>query len=138
MMNLNVSNVNKICTDISITLQESLDNKNNTRFNVRFGSLTGSKLLTGRGPNVEIIMETAGDIETNIESEFLSAGINQTLHKIYIDIKCHINLFTAYKDTKEDVSVQVLLAEAVIVGNIPDSYYNFNGITAEDTMNMMQ
>lgn len=138
MMNLNVSNVNKICTDISILLQESLDNKNNTRFNVRLGSLTGSKLLIGRGPNVEIIMETAGDIETNIESEFLSAGINQTLHKIYIDIRCHINLLTAYKDTKEEVSVQVLLAEAVIVGNIPDAYYNFNGITPDDTMNMMQ
>lgn len=137
MMNLNVTNVNKICTDISILLQESLDNKNNTRFNVKLGSLTGSKLLIGRGPNVEIIMETAGDIETNIKSEFLSAGINQTLHKIYIDIKCNINLLTAYKDTKEEVNVQVLLAEAVIVGNIPESYYNFNGITADDTMNMM-
>ena len=136
-MNLNVTNVNKICTDISILLQESLDNKNNTRFNVKLGSLTGSKLLIGRGPNVEIIMETAGDIETNIKSEFLSAGINQTLHKIYIDIKCNINLLTAYKDTKEEVNVQVLLAEAVIVGNIPESYYNFNGITADDTMNMM-
>ncbi len=138
MMNLNVTNVNKICTDISILLQESLDNKNNTRFNVRLGSLTGSKLLIGRGPNVEIIMETAGDIETNIESEFLSAGINQTLHKIYIDIRCHINLLTAYKDTKEEISVQVLLAEAVIVGNIPDAYYNFNNMPAEETLNMMQ
>ncbi len=137
MMNLNVANVNNICTDISIFLQESLDNKNNTRFNVRLGSLTGSKFLTGRGPNVEIIMETAGDIETNIESEFLTAGINQTLHKIYIDIKCNINLFTAYKNTKEEVVVQVLLAEAVIVGNIPNSYYNFDGITTEDTINMI-
>lgn len=138
MMNLNVANVNNICTDIAILLQQSLDDKNNTKFNIKLGSLTGSKLLMGRGPNVEIIMETAGNIETNIKSEFISAGINQTLHKIYIDIKCNINLLSAYKDTKEEVSVQVLLAEAVIVGNIPESYYNFNNMPAEETLNMMQ
>ena len=50
---------------------------------------------------------------------------------------CHISILTPYKDTTEDVSMQVLLAEAVIVGNIPDNYYNFNGVTESDTLNVI-
>lgn len=87
---------------------------------------------------MEIIIETAGDIETNIKSEFSSAGINQTLHRIYIEINCHVGILTVYKNADEDISTQVLLAEAVIVGNIPDSYYNLNGVSSGDTMNVME
>lgn len=87
---------------------------------------------------MEIIIETAGDIETNIKSEFSDAGINQTLHRIYIEVNCHVGILTAYKNTDEEINTQVLLAEAVIVGNIPDSYYNLNGLSQSDTMNMME
>lgn len=87
---------------------------------------------------MEIIIETAGDIETNIKSEFSDAGINQTLHRIYIEVSCHVGILTAYKNTDEEINTQVLLAEAVIVGNIPDSYYNLNGLSQSDTMNMME
>lgn len=138
LLKLNVINVNKVCTDIGLNVQESLNERLKSNFNIKLGTLTGNRFFSGKGPNIEIKMETVGDVETNIKSEFSSAGINQTLHKIYIDIICHISILTPYKDTAEDINLQVLLAEAVIVGNIPDNYYNFNGVTESDTLNVVK
>ncbi len=138
LMKLNVINVNKICTDIGLKVQENLNNSLSSSFKIRLGSLTGNRILAGKGPNIEIDMETVGDIQTNIKSEFSSQGINQTLHRIYIDINCSISILTPYKDTEEKINLQVLLAEAVIVGNIPDTYYNLNGMSQGDTLNVLE
>ena len=50
------------------------------------------KLLSGRGPGVKIRISTVGDVETNLKSEFTAQGINQTLHRIYLEAKCNINV----------------------------------------------
>lgn len=55
--------------------------KSNSSFSISLGSLTGNKILISKGPKVDIQMETIGDIETNIQSEFKEAGINQTIHR---------------------------------------------------------
>ncbi len=137
LLKLDIVNVNKICTDIGLNVQKSLNDRLKSSFNVRLGTLTANRFLAGKGPTIEIKMETVGDIETNIKSEFLSAGINQTLHKIYIDINCNINILTPYKDTSEKVTMRVLLAEAVIVGNIPETYYDLDGLNQSDSLNMI-
>ena len=137
LLKLDVLNVNKICTDIGLNVQNSLNERLKSDFNISLGSLTGNRFFAGKGPGIKIKMETVGDIETNIKSEFSSAGINQTLHKIYIDIVCHVSILTPYKDTNEDVSLNVLLAEAVIVGNIPETYYDLDGLNQGDSLNMI-
>ncbi len=137
LMKMNVINVNKVCSKIALQIQQKLSQNDNCTFDIRLGSFTGSKLLSGRGPNIEIKLMTAGDIQTSINSDFTSAGINQTLHKIYIDVDCNISILTPYKDTDEQVSTQVLLAEAVIVGNIPESYYNLEGLKDGDELNLI-
>ncbi len=137
LMKLDVVNINKICSSIALELQEELDKAENTNFDLRLGTITGNKFFIGKGPNIRLTMVTVGNIETNIKSEFSDAGINQTLHRIYIDITCHISILTPYKDSDEDVNTQVLLAEAVIVGNIPETYYNLNGMSEGDTLNVL-
>lgn len=47
-----------------------------------------------------------------------------------------MSVITPYKDTDEEVSSEVLLAEAVIVGDIPETYYNLKGLSEDDTMNL--
>ena len=137
LLKLNVINVNKISTDIALNVQESLNDRLKSSFDIRLGTLTANRFFAGKGPVIEIKMETVGDIQTNIKSEFTSAGINQTLHKIFIDITCDINILTPYKDTNEKVNIQVLLAEAVIVGNIPETYYDLDGLNQSDSLNMI-
>lgn len=96
-------------------------------------------MLSGRGPGVKIRISSIGNIETNLNSEFTSQGINQTLHRIYVDISCNVKVLTPFKDIERKITNKVLLAENVIVGNIPDSYYNLEGLNGtSDALEMVE
>lgn len=96
-------------------------------------------MLSGRGPGVKIRISSIGNIETNLNSEFTSQGINQTLHRIYVDISCNVKVLTPFKDIERKITNKVLLAENVIVGNIPDTYYNLEGLNGRsDALEMVE
>lgn len=96
-------------------------------------------MLSGRGPGVKIRISSIGNIETDLESEFTSQGINQTLHRIYVDISCNVKVLTPFKDIERKITNKVLLAENVIVGNIPDTYYNLEGLNGtSDALEMVE
>lgn len=104
-----------------------------------FGSFTGFKLLAGRGPGVKITISTIGDVETDLRSEFISQGINQTLHRVYLQVKCNVNILTPFDNISQEITNQVLLMENVIVGNIPNTYYNLEGINgSNDAMEVIE
>ena len=54
-------------------------------------------------------------------------------------MKCKVNILTPFKDIEKDITNQVLLSENVIVGRIPETYYNLNGInSSQDAMELIQ
>lgn len=83
-------------------------------------------------------MEIAGDLETDLRSEFTSSGINQTLHRIYLEIKCNVVILTPVETIEEQIVNQVLLAEGVIVGEVPNSYYNLEGINSSNAIDIIE
>lgn len=89
-------------------------------------------------PNIKIAMERSGRIETQINSEFTAVGINQTLHRIYLDLSCSIGVLTPFKTITKSVSSKVLLTETVIVGEVPSTYYNYDNLGFEDVLNTIQ
>lgn len=138
MISANIIPINEIISDIAIKIQEELNNTKNDKINIRLGTFTGSKLLSGRGPNVEVKLSTIGNLDTDLRSEFISAGINQTVHKIYLQVECNVIILTPFNTMEEKVTNQVLLAEAVIVGTTPNTYYNFDGVTKNNLLEVMQ
>ena len=102
------------------------------------GSFTGFKLLSGKGPGVPIRISSIGNVETDLRSEFTSQGINQTLHRVYLQIECEVSILTPYKDITEKITNQVLIAENVIVGKIPNTYYNLEGISGSDVIEVIE
>lgn len=72
LISANVIPVNEIISDVAVKIQEELNNTNDGKFYIRLGSLTGTKILSGRGPNIEIKMSTVGNVETDLRSEFIS------------------------------------------------------------------
>lgn len=77
---------------------------------------------------VKIAISSVGDVETDLKSEFTAQGINQTLHRVYLQVKCHVNILTPFDNISQDITNQVLLMENVIVGTIPNTYYNLEGM----------
>ena len=65
-------------------------------------------------------------METNLKSEFESKGINQTLHRMYLELECRIIILTPYETIEEEITNQLLLAEAVIIGTTPDTFFDLS------------
>ena len=64
MISANVVNVNEIISEISLKIQKELDKGENRNFKIRMGSFTGSRLLSGKGPDISIQMDSIGNIDT--------------------------------------------------------------------------
>ena len=81
---------------------------------------------------------TDGNVLTDLKSEFTEAGINQTLHRVYLEVVCNVTILTPYQTITESITNQVLLIEGVIVGNIPDAYYNLQGLNDEQMLDIVE
>ena len=139
MLKSNVIPINEIISDVANKIQEELNKKGRENIEIALGSFTGFKLLAGRGPGVKIRISSIGDVETDLKSEFTAQGINQTLHRVYLQVKCNVNILTPFDNISRDIANQVLLLENVIVGNIPSSYYNFDGLNeARDALEVVE
>lgn len=103
-----------------------------------YGSFTGFKLLAGKGPGVPVTISSIGNVETDLKSEFSAQGINQTLHRVYLQIKCEVSILTPYNNITELITNQVLIAENVIVGRIPSTYYNLNGLDNSSAIDIIE
>jgi len=136
-INSNIISINEVTSDIANNIQNRLNSIEDGEFGIRLGSFTGVKLLSGRGPKVKVKMSTVGSVETNLISEFTSVGINQTLHRIYVEIKCTVAVLTPYSSSEQTIINQVLMAESVIVGTTPSTYYNLEGLKSDDVMEVI-
>ena len=128
MINANVIAINEIISDVANRIQKEIDEREKEKIEIAIGSFTGLKLLAGRGPNVKITISSVGNVETDLKSEFIEQGVNQTLHRIYLQVNCQMKILTPFEDISKEITNQVLLAENVIMGNIPNNYYNLEGI----------
>ena len=137
LMNMNVINVNKVSSEIAIKLQNKLNEAQDNLIKISMGSLTGNKLLAGRGPKINVKLELMGNVQTSVKSEIQDVGINQSLHKIYLSITSEMSIISPYKDTDEEITTEVLLAESVIIGKIPQTFYDLDGLAPEDAVNAL-
>lgn len=139
MIQMNMYRVNIIISDIAYNIQEQMKKPENSAISIPIGTFLGIDLLSGYGPNVKMRVVLLGTVETDLKSEFIAQGINQTLHRVYLQIDCPVQILSSYKTIEENISNQFLLAENVIVGKIPSTYYNLEGFEKpEDTMELVE
>ena len=135
MIQMNMYRVNIIISDIAYYIQEQMKEPENSSVAIPMGNLLGIDLFSGYGPRIKMRVVLLGSVETDLRSEFISKGINQTLHRVYLQIDCPVQILSSYKTMEEKISNQFLIAENVIIGEIPSTYYNLEGFEkAEDTI----
>mgnify|MGYP004613426957 FL=1 len=120
--------LNQIISDIAIEMQKDFDTLKRQTISIPAGALLGNQYLSGFGPQFKIKIIPAGDLTTEIKTEFKEAGINQTVYRIYLNIECNVSILTAYKTINRTIANQVLLVETVIVGEVPETYLHLKGI----------
>ena len=127
LIEANVVNINLVISKISDKIQKRIDESPKTNVYINMGSVSGISGLKSIGPNFDIQLETAGRISSKISTEFEAVGINQTLHRIYVDLNTDIGILTPYGSFTRKFETTILLSQAIIVGEIPETYYDFNG-----------
>lgn len=138
MIQSNIVPINYIISDVGEKIQKRINEEEKEKIHISLGSFTGSKLLSGIGPKIPVELSLVGNVETNLVSDFKSQGINQTLHRIYLQVDCKISILTPYHITEENISNQVLIAENLIVGKIPEAYYNLEGLSKDSAIDIVQ
>lgn len=126
ILKTDVALINKIASDIALEIQAELEKIEKKDIEIPMGALLGNQYFAGMGPNIKIKIISVGDIKTEMKTEFKSAGINQTMHRIYLEIECNISILTSYKTINRAIKNQVLLVETVIVGDVPETYLNLD------------
>ena len=114
----------KIKAGIITQIQNEINNRELQVLNVPIGTLTGNQYLNNRGPTIHIELKMSSAVYSKISSQFSSAGINQTLHKITLVIKTEIYFVMPWYRSSGEFETDFLLAETIIVGEVPDAYTN--------------
>ena len=102
---------------------------------IALGAFSGFSILSGTGPKVAYSVSPFGEVYSAFSSNFESAGINQTYHKIYLSISIKVNVVLPFETLVMKSSSDVLLCETLIVGKIPEVYLSSNSLT--DMLNLV-
>ena len=114
----------KLKAGIISMIQENINKQNAVVMKVPIGSLTGNQFLNNKGPSIKIELGVSSVVYSKIASKFISAGINQTLHQITITISTDVYFIMPWYRTSGSYQTEYILAETVIVGEVPDAYTN--------------
>ena len=96
-----------------------------SQIQIPLGSLLDLDLLWGLGPTMNVHAMALGTVEGEFSSEFSSAGINQTIHKIELDLVIPLTLMLPGRVVETVCETQIPIAETVIVGQVPETYLQF-------------
>ena len=131
--------INEITSKIKANIQREFDKIPTVTVYINMGSISGIRILKNLEPKFEIELESSGNIKSNIRTEFTSVGINQTHHKIYLKIESRVGILTPFAAFGRDINTDVLISEAIIVGEVPETYYHLDGMDEiEDTYNFIE
>ncbi len=117
--------LNYIAAELSTECNKELSDMKNTAIKVPLGWMSDKSAFYNIGPKISVEIEPIGNISTSYESKFESAGINQTRHKIYLNVTAKIRLRLPLRNQDAEVSTQVPVSDTIIVGKIPNTTLGF-------------
>lgn len=135
MLRADTMHMNQIATQTAIQAQQELNDIANQMVDVPLGAALGIRFLGGFGPRISVQIVPVGAVSTRFETEFETAGINQTRHKIFLTLETTVSLIVPADSRQVEVVSTVPIAESIIVGNVPDSFVDVND--TEDMLNLI-
>ena len=122
MIRADMASVNRVYARLTGRIQERIAALGEDRITVPLGNVLGSQILAQMGPSMELRVIPVGTAEVGFKTEFESSAINQTRHRIYLEVDCTARILAPFSMTKVTTHHEILLAETVIVGDTPQSY----------------
>jgi sporulation protein YunB len=117
--------LNYVAAELATECNKELSDMKNTSIKVPLGWVTDKSAFYSFGPKITMEIQPMGNISTSYESKFESAGINQTRHKIYLNVTAKIRLKLPLNNQDVEVSTQIPVSDTIIVGKIPNTTLGF-------------
>ena len=127
--------INRLGKEIGKAALQNLETVGSSGVGIPLGTLTGVPVLVGLGPELNFKVHPIGTFSSTFSSEFISAGINQTNHRIYLNITGSVNIVMPTASKNVTTNTQILLCESIIVGKVPDTYLNSSSL--DEMMNLI-
>lgn len=118
----NSAKVNAIARQMALVSQTKINALTSFDVDIPLGTLSGIPLLSEKGPKVNIEVSPVGTVNCTFTSTFESAGINQTLHRIYLNVESVVDLIIPSAHTQVQTVTPILLCESVIIGKVPQAF----------------
>lgn len=123
----NMSEVNKLKTDILNIINDEILALDTSDIGVPLGSIFFPELLSGKGPSIPVHILAIRNSDANFVSHFSQAGINQTLHTVTMTVSIDVTVLVLGESSSFTMESEVLVAQTVIVGDVPDTFLQTGG-----------
>ncbi|SKA79584.1 sporulation protein YunB [Caloramator quimbayensis] len=135
MIQANTVELNRIGSDIALSVQNRIQSIGARGVKIPLGLLAKNDLFAYYGPKITFKMQPVGSVVTSYRSEFQAAGINQTRHIVYLDVKSTIQVVIPLARNMVTVTSNIPIAESIIVGKVPNTYANIDGVKSDGITN---
>lgn len=122
ILSSDLSRANLLRSKLLSLVLDAVSELSEESFSIPLGNLTEIGFLSGRGPTIGFEILSTGAANATFEHEFTSAGVNQTLHRIMLDIEVTVQVLLPGQTVELPVSTQVCVAETIIIGEVPGTY----------------
>ncbi|NME83063.1 sporulation protein YunB [Clostridium sp. SM-530-WT-3G] len=125
LIQADTSKLNNIAAELSTNCNNAFKDMDNATIKVPLGWMSDRSIFYNLGPSIKVNIQPVGNIATSYESKFESAGINQTRHKVYLNISAKVRLKLPMNNDDIDVTTQIPVSDTIIVGKIPNTTIGF-------------
>ncbi len=132
----NMAEVNRLKTETLNIINDEILAQDTEDLGVSLGSLVLPEFFSGKGPQIPVRILAIRNSDANFHSSFSEAGINQTLQQLRMDVIVDVTILVLGQTESFTVSSQMVVAETIIVGDVPDTYLQTGeryGTETEDT-----
>ena len=129
----NMSEVNRLKTDILNLINDEILALDTSDIGIPLGSLFLPELLSGKGPAIPVHILSIRNSDAAFTSAFSQAGINQTLHQLVMVVSVDVSVLVLGQTSSFTVNSEVVVAETVIVGDVPSTYLQTGGTYGPET-----
>lgn len=123
----NMSEVNRLKTDILNLINDEILALDTSDLGIPIGNLFMPEFLSGKGPNIPVNILSIRNSDASFTSSFTEAGINQTLQRLIMEVCVDVSVLVLGETDSFTVSSQVVVAETIIVGQVPETFFQTGG-----------
>lgn len=126
LIQANTAEMNRLASHVTLLAQQRLEALEEQAISVPLGSALGVPIFAGSGPKIQVQILPVGAVIPRFDTEFQTAGINQTRHKVLLTLTATVRLVIPSGSSTLQASTQMAVAESIVVGQVPESFVDLN------------